>query len=248
MSEAAPFNLPISSPAFNPLVPIPASNPPVPIPASNPPVPMPASILPIPMPALRLLPRRIQRSDREFLPEALELIETPASPARVSFIYVICLMFAAALAWSYFGYLDVFAVAPGKVQTAGRTKLIQAVDAGQVVAIRVQNGSRVKAGDVLIELDPSEAIADQTLARNNLYAARAEITRRRLVLATAERNQFDQLPTITWNADIPADIRLREDLVLRADLSQLASTLASLTAQRRQKEAELAKYRARRSC
>jgi hemolysin D len=197
---------------------------------------------PVVRPQLRLPAKGMQRRDQAFLPEALEVIEMPADPARIAFLYAICLMFAVALAWSYFGYLDVFAVAPGKVQTTGRTKLIQPVDSGQVVAIRVQNGSLVKAGDVLIELDPSEVIADQLVAQQNLFAARAEIARRKLAVATADSGQFSPLPKIDWDSDIPRDVRIREDLVLRTDLSQLASSLLALEAQRRQKEAELAKF------
>src|SRR5208337_3211457 len=52
-------------------------------------------------------------ADREFLPAALELLETPHSPILVSSIWSICLLFAGALAWSWFGYIDIHAVASG---------------------------------------------------------------------------------------------------------------------------------------
>jgi len=45
--------------------------------------------------------------DREFLPAALELLETPPSPIRVAAIWLICAAFATALAWSYLGWLDI---------------------------------------------------------------------------------------------------------------------------------------------
>src|SRR5579864_614127 len=47
--------------------------------------------------------------DREFLPEALEILETPASPTRIWLIYALCGLLASALAWSWFGHLDVYA-------------------------------------------------------------------------------------------------------------------------------------------
>src|SRR5262245_7799778 len=61
--------------------------------------------LPVPSPA-----------DREFLPAALEILETPPSPMANALLLAICFFFAAALAWSYFGWLDIHAVAPGKIQ------------------------------------------------------------------------------------------------------------------------------------
>jgi hemolysin D len=185
----------------------------------------------------------MRRADLAFLPEALEVIETPADPAKVWFLHAICLMFFIGLAWSYFGYLEVFAVAPGKVQTAGRTKLVQPFDPGQVVALHVQNGQRVKAGDVLVELDPTEEVADQRLTRVDLHAARAEVARRRQAIASAQAEQFDRVPQIAFSDGIPEDIRRREELVLRSDLAQLASMLESLKAKRRQSEAELEKTR-----
>ena len=37
--------------------------------------------------------------------------------------------------------------------------------------------NRVKQGDVLIQLDPTQAAADETVARNKLLSGRAEITK-----------------------------------------------------------------------
>ena len=46
-------------------------------------------------------------------------------------------------------------VAPGKIVPSGRTKMIQPFETGVVRAIHVRDGQTVKAGDVLIELDPT---------------------------------------------------------------------------------------------
>ena len=39
----------------------------------------------------------MRAEDREFLPAALEIYETPPSPIAVSFIWIICVLFVAAL-------------------------------------------------------------------------------------------------------------------------------------------------------
>ena len=57
--------------------------------------------------------------------------------------------------------MDIVAVAPGKLVPGGRVKVVQSVELGTVRAIHVTDGQRVKAGDVLIELDPTLAEADR---------------------------------------------------------------------------------------
>src|ERR1700676_5157550 len=94
--------------------------------------------------------------DMEFLPAAIEILHNPPSPIGNTLLLFICGVFFCALAWSYFGWLDIYAVAQGKIQPSGQSKVVQTLDPGKVAAIHVENGSRVSAGDVLIELDPTE--------------------------------------------------------------------------------------------
>ena len=88
----------------------------------------------------------------------------------------------AALVWSFFGRLDVHAVAPGKIETAGYSKVIEPLDPGKVAAIHVEAGQAVKAGDLLFELDPAEANADARSAADAMNASLAEIARRRYAI------------------------------------------------------------------
>jgi len=131
----------------------------------------------------------ISRRDREFLPAALEILETPAAPLPVVTMLTICAVFAAAFAWSFVGRLDVNAVAPGKLESTGRVKVIQSLDPGKVAAIRVENGQAVKAGELMLELDPAEAAADEAAARQALQAALGEIARRQTAVDAARAAQ-----------------------------------------------------------
>ena len=88
----------------------------------------------------------------------------------------------AALIWSYFGRLDVHATAPGKIEPAGYAKVIEPLDPGKIAAIHVARGQTVKAGDLLLELDPAEASADAMSAQDALDASLAEIARRRYAI------------------------------------------------------------------
>ncbi|MCI4677178.1 HlyD family type I secretion periplasmic adaptor subunit [Rhodoblastus acidophilus] len=202
----------------------------------------------------------VRGPDREFLPAALEILETPPPPAPVAFMLTICAVFLLALAWSFFGRLDVYAVAPGKVEVVGHAKVIEPLDAGRVIAIHVAEGARVKAGELLIELDPTEALADEKAASDAMYANLAEVERRHFAVAAVRsvKQKLDAKPeedataseisalesiaadadeTIHWAASIPEFIRGRELAVLRADLDQLSDNLADLDKQMAQKRA-----------
>jgi hemolysin D len=177
-------------------------------------------------------------ADREFLPADLEILETPPSPVRLSLILLICALVAAALVWSWFGRIDIIAVAQGKIQPTGRVKVIQPLEPGKVAAIRVENGEHVSAGQVLLSLDSGDAQAEEADARAAYDGFRAEAARRSVALEAAAARQWSPLPKIAWDDDISPAIRLREDQALAGELTQLADSAASLDAQIRQKEIE----------
>ena len=182
--------------------------------------------------------KRAPRADQEFLAPALEVLETPPSPVRMALILIICALVVVALGWAWFGRVDIIAVAQGKIQPAGRVKVIEPLETGRVRALHVANGQHVAKGDILVEFDSSEALADETAAADGLASLRAEIVRRKAALAAAAARSFEPPPRIAWDESEPALLREREDAVLAADLNQLSAQLASIEAQRAQKQAE----------
>ncbi len=103
---------------------------------------------------LRLPDYVIGPSDEmEFLPAALEIVETPPAPAARIIGRIIIALIATAFLWSLIGSVDIIATAQGKIVPTGRTKIIQPLETGVVRSIHVQDGQLVKTGDVLIEID-----------------------------------------------------------------------------------------------
>jgi len=191
-------------------------------------------------PPSRVRPALISGRDREFLPAALEILETPAAPLPVALMLTLCAFTAIAMAWSFYGRLDVHAVAQGKIEPNGRSKIIQPLDPGKVRLLTVENGSRVKTGDLLIAFDPSEAEADVKIYSDDLMNARAEIVRRRAALDAARDWPIQPLlpaATLGFDEDTTAEASARENAVLLADLSQLDSTLSNFEKQIGQKNA-----------
>ena len=189
-----------------------------------------------PLPGLPVPRGDRDREDVTFLPAALEILETPPSRVRTGLGYAICLVIAIALGWSFFGHFTVYAVATGKIQTPERTKVVQPIEAGQVVAIRAKDGTHVKQGDVLIELNPTDALANESIIKDKLVDVRADMNRLRVELKAADARPINTHPAISWDESVPAPVRTREESILAADLSQLSATVADLTAQRHSKE------------
>ncbi|HEX5471119.1 MAG TPA: HlyD family type I secretion periplasmic adaptor subunit, partial [Lacipirellulaceae bacterium] len=196
-----------------------------------------AAILPAAKPAVpakAATPRL--REDREFLPAALEILVSPPSPVATTLLLTICALFFSAICWSYFGWIDIHAIAPGKIQPNGRSKVVQTLAGGRISAIDVQNGSRVHAGEVLLTLDSTEAIADRDAQARDLEAARGEVARRKAAIAAVRTGSFHPLP-IDFPASVSEPIRKREQGVLSAEMAKLRSTIASFKAQLSEKTA-----------
>src|SRR5882672_11127582 len=127
----------------------------------------------------------VRRRDHElaFLPAALEIVETPPSPIGRAIGATIIAVFVLALAWACLGSVDIVATAPGKIIPSGRTKIIQPFEIGVVRAIHVHDGDTVKAGQVLIELDPTINAAEREHMQGDLIVAQLDVARLRAALA-----------------------------------------------------------------
>lgn len=98
--------------------------------------------------------------ETEFLPAVLALQETPPSPLPRVLLWTLVALMCTVLVWACLGRVDVVAVAAGRVVPGDRTQVVQALELAAVRAIHVRDGDRVRAGDLLLELDPQLASAD----------------------------------------------------------------------------------------
>jgi hemolysin D len=180
-----------------------------------------------------------QRRDREqlaFLPAALEIVETPPNPIGRAIAVSIIALFCLALAWAAFGRIDIVATAPGKIVATGRTKIIQPFETGVVRAIHVRDGQTVKAGDVLVELDPTIVIAERNHFQSDLIAAQLDIARLKAALSDADDPVHEFRPPENAAADLVAMQRQ----FLDNQVTEQHAKVAALDHQKAQKEAERA--------
>jgi hemolysin D len=110
-------------------------------------------------PKLRLVKsgagRELTPLEREFLPPLLEIQETPPSPVKRWVLWSIIALVVALIVWATVGKISIVATAPGKFIPDGRVKEVQPLESSIVKAIHVKEGQRVRAGDLLLELDPT---------------------------------------------------------------------------------------------
>ncbi len=188
-------------------------------------------------PKSKLAPPKIvrRREELEFLPAALEIIETPASPVGRAIAFTIIAFFALALLWSCLGQIDIIATAQGKIVPTGRTKTIQPLEAGTVTAIHVRDGDRVRAGDVLIEIDRTITTAERNRVSAEWMRAKLDVSRLSALqsgLATATVGDYVVPP------GVPEHEVLRSRGTMLAQAEQQAAKILSFDQQIAQKQAE----------
>jgi hemolysin D len=110
-------------------------------------------------------------TERDFLPAAIEVAETPPSPVGRAIIWTIILAALTAIVWVCLAKVDTVAVAEGRLVPEGRLRSVEAAEQGVIRAIHVHEGQHVTKGQVLIELDPTVAEAEAATARTELATA-----------------------------------------------------------------------------
>jgi hemolysin D len=191
-------------------------------------------------PMQRVIPFRRTRERRgeelAFLPAALEIVETPPSPLGRSIGVAIVMLFCVALVWAWWATIDIVSSATGKVLPGGRVKVIQPFETGVVRSIRVEDGQIVKAGDILIELDPTANEAERDHLRNDLLAEQLNIARLRAAFADSD----DPLSNFTPPAGADPELIATQRQLLLNQVTEHRAKIAALVRQQAQKEAEQA--------
>lgn len=179
---------------------------------------------------------KLKLEEKDFLPAALEILEKPASPVGRAVMWSIVALAVAALAWSILGFVDVVAVAEGRLIPRARVKVVQPLEIGVVRAIHVRDGQRVKRGQVLIELDPTVSGAEAEQARKALRVAEVNRARGRALM--------NHLSAGTSNFEAPDGVDLAtsatQQSLIDALVREYEAKLANLRQQRNERQNDLA--------
>lgn len=173
--------------------------------------------------------------ETEFLPAAIEIAETPPSPTGRIIAGTISLFLALALLWACLGSVDIIATAPGKIVPTGRTKVIQPMEPGVIHAIRVQDGQKVKTGDVLIEIDTTVSAAERDRLKSDAMQSALDMAR---LKAALEFDSDEQAHFVPPEGATEAQVALQKNILasevdgIHAKLSDLDHQIAQNTGNR----------------
>lgn len=198
------------------------------------------------VPFPRALARR-RELELEFLPAALEIVETPPSPVGRAIAAIIITVFCVAIVWASIGKIDIIATAQGRIVPSGRSKVIQPFATGVIRAIHVTDGQYVHAGDPLIELDPTMDHAEQAHIQSDLTAAKLDVARLQAALSDAPDPSTVFDPPDGADAALVANERqllINEAVAQRAKLAALDRQAAAKTAERDTAQATIDKISA----
>ncbi len=173
-----------------------------------------------------------------FLPAALSLQDTPVHPAPRRLAWGLMILFVLALLWSILGKVDIVAVAPGRIIVSDRTKVIQPLEASVVKAVLVKDGDRVKAGQVLVELDPTMAVADMASVQEQLKAAQSEEVRTHALLQMLSKGKLLAQVLPGLEADLASKTQLQ------SEWQDINAKLAKFNAESQRRQAEIATVQA----
>lgn len=183
---------------------------------------------------------RATHSQHDFLPAALEATETPPSPIGRLILWLIIIAAMIALIWSCVAKVDEVAIAEGRLVPSGRLRSLEASEQGVITSINVKEGQHVAAGQLLIELNPIQEIADANAAEAEVVTA--ALTRARddaLISHVQGRRRSFVVPDGASEEAIAA-----EQALVAARISEYQSKLASLRERRAGAEAGAAAIRA----
>lgn len=180
--------------------------------------------------AISLVPAPAEPTLHAFSPDALTL-QRPVPWAVARMISLgICTMALCALVFAWLAPVDIVVSSQGRVIPSGRSKVVQPLESGVVRVIAVRDGQSVKAGDLLVELDPTNAQADQSRVQRDFWDANADVARLEAELSGSS--------SVAWPDGVPADVVQRQDALLVSQRAEHAQRLATLDADVARREAD----------
>lgn len=181
----------------------------------------------------------LNRHEREFLAAGIEILETPASPAARIFAALIMVFATGALAWSWLGRIDTYAIVQGKLIPIGKVQVVEPLITGTVKALHARLGAHVEAGEVLVELDPSEYAAERQKLMGNLEAAQVSEARLKALVGAVTRGTASADADFVAPAGAPTSLADLQRQQMRQSLAAYQAEQASLEAAIAQKRVEI---------
>ena len=110
--------------------------------------------------------------------DPLQLIQNnPPSHIGRIVLWAVSILFLLLILWAALGKLDIIATAEGKLVPETLVKIVQPAELGVVKELLVNEGDRVKAGQIIARLDTTVASADKVSVSNDLQTQHMQVRR-----------------------------------------------------------------------
>lgn len=153
----------------------------------------------------------------DFAPPLLRIQERPPAPLAGWMLRLLLGLVAGVLVWAVFGRLDIVAVADGKLVPSSYLKIVQPAEQGVVKEILVKEGESVKAGQVLIRMDPALTEAD-------VKAVQTEYQNKKIALKRIDAQMSGG--RFTREQDDPPELYAQVEAQYRANVQAYQNALA----------------------
>ncbi|RST32244.1 HlyD family type I secretion periplasmic adaptor subunit [Sphingomonas ginkgonis] len=151
----------------------------------------------------------------------------PGGDIRAGLI-ILLLFFVLFLGWAALAPLDAVAIAPGRLAVSGERQTVQHPTGGVVASIHVVEGSRVRQGQVLVQLAAAETRGEERARAGQAIALLAQ--RARLQAEQSGQNMIVPPPQFYG---LSGDDRVDAEQALALQRTQLATRRSVLIAQQR---------------
>ena len=168
-----------------------------------------------------------------FSPTMLEVQTAPPAPMARSIAWSVSIALFLFVLWSLWADFDITVSSVGSAIPSAKTKVVQALEVGRVVAIHVKDGDEVVQGQRLVELDATLATADREKSGQDTEDAHLDVLR-----LGAQLKGLTQLPQPPDGASAVAVERQKHLLMSR--VGEQHQKMAVLTQEVARKSADLA--------
>lgn len=147
--------------------------------------------------------------------------------AVIVIFFILIIVF---LLWAYFSTVEQVTRGQGSVIPTSREQIVQSLDHGTIAEMKVKEGDIVEKGQVLLKMDDTRSSAILRESEAKVVNLEAMIARLR-----AEAYGID----LTFDDNIPADLRRRERAAYQARLRALTDTVNGLQASKAMLDQEI---------
>lgn len=152
-----------------------------------------------------------QETVYDFLPSALEIIESPPSPLGKAVIVIISIFMAIIILWSCLAKIDKVVVSLGQINPVGGVKVVESNISGKISSIIQKEGDLVNEGDNIIEIDDVNSEEKEIKLLEDLEIKKLDLE----IIESRIENRKVNYDIVDISEEKLEEIKLRENISLK---------------------------------